>query len=73
MRLSQFYHNMNNFNTYTDLQKHKFTIIHTYVLKELLTADRSCLKKLLEKFVAHIFMLLLAPFCVQIGKFLEAQ
>ena len=52
---------------YTASQKHESTLLYTYVLNEFLTADRSCtkkifLKKLLQKFVVHIFTLLLAHF-----------
>ena len=30
---------------YTDSQKHESTLLHTYVLNEFLTADRSCTTK----------------------------
>ena len=51
----------------TARQKHESTFLHTYVMNEFLTADRSCTtkyfwKKILQKLVAHIFMLLFAPF-----------
>ena len=34
---------------YTDSQKHESTLLHTYVLNEFLTADRSCTRKIFKK------------------------
>ena len=50
---------------YNTWQKHESTLLHTYVLSEFLTAFHLQLiffAKLLEKYVGHIFTLLLAPF-----------
>ena len=44
-------------------QKHESTLLHTYVMSEFLTADRSYRTKYFwKKFVAHILTLLFAPF-----------
>ena len=49
---------------YNAQQKHDSILLHTYVLNEFLTADRSCSETniLKQKLIAHIFTLLLAPF-----------
>ena len=58
----------NWFITYNASQKHESTLLHMYVCTERIFDSRSFvyknvfLKKLLCKLVAHVYMLLLAPF-----------
>ena len=62
---------------YRNSQKHESTLLHTYVLNEFLTADRSCATKyfwktLIEVGSSHIYASF-CTFCVQIGQLFEAQ
>ena len=52
---------------YRNSQKHESTLLHTYVLKEFLTADR--LKKTLIKVGSSNLYASVGTFCVQIGHF----
>ena len=59
--------------TYNASEKHESTLLHTYELNEFLTADHPCTTKYfwknLYKLVAHIFMLLLAPFTSKLANY----
>ena len=57
------------YSTYNASQKHESTLLHTYVLNEFLTADRSVQQNISEKHLYASF----GAFCIQIGQFLKAQ
>ena len=63
--------------TYTASQKHESNLLHTYVLNQFMTADRSFKQRIFEKYLTEDgsshFYASFVTFCVQIGQLFEAQ